>query len=124
MLIDSTIFIHYLRGNEKAKDFLQSSTEQLFTSVIVVMEIVIGLKKRDLTANFLFFLQKNNIQIVHITNSISQTAFDNFLRYHHQGLGIADSLIAACALSKTNKLATHNTKHFSMIESLKPITPY
>jgi predicted nucleic acid-binding protein len=124
MLIDSTIFIHYLRGNKKAKDFLEDPSQDLFTSVIVVMEIVIGLKRKGLVESFLLFLEKNNIQVVHISRNISRSAFDNFLKYHHQGLGIADSLIAACALSKTGKLATHNIKHFSMLKTLKLITPY
>jgi predicted nucleic acid-binding protein len=66
MLVDSTIFIHYLRGKKQAREFLTNPPETLSTSVIVVMEIVAGLKKRDLTDSFFAFLQKQHQNTLYI----------------------------------------------------------
>ena len=124
MLIDSTVFIDYLRGKEKAKKFLENPQERLITSVIVVMEIIAGLKRKKEIEDFLLLAQELNIEIIHLSFSISQTAFELFKDLHYQGLGIADSLIAATSLEEKQKLVTHNTKHFKVIKNLNLTIPY
>jgi len=124
MLIDSTIFIDYLRGKEEAKTFLNSPPESLTTSIIVVMEIIAGLYEKEEMEDFLLLVQELNIEIIHLSNSISQTAFLLFKNFYRRGLGIADSLIAATAIEKKDKIATHNAKHFSSIKEVSLTTPY
>jgi predicted nucleic acid-binding protein len=52
-------------------------------------------------------------------------ALSDFTAYHlSHGLGLLDSLIAACALSRSAVLCTFNKKHYKMISGLKTEQPY
>ncbi len=124
MLVDTTVFIDYLRGIKSAKDFLENQQETLATSIIVVMEIIAGLKNKSQIKSFLTLLYKLDIEIIHISSSISEIAFDIYLEMRFLGIGIADSLIAATTVNQNTKLATHNIKHFSSIPNLTTLLPY
>ena len=54
-----------------------------------------------------------------------QRALSDFLTYHlSHGLGLLDSLIAACAVGLSATLCTFNVKHYSVIPSLVTVQPY
>ena len=123
MLVDSTVFIDYLRGNKKAKDFLFQN-KNLITSVIVVMEIIVGFSKNKDVGDFLDLLEYLDIEIVHISSTISYKALKLFKQYHYEGIGIADSFIAATAYEEKHAIATHNTKHFAPLLHFDTVHPY
>ncbi len=123
MLVDSTVFIDYLRGNNKAKEFLFQN-KHLITSVVVVMEIIVGFSSKKDTFDFLHLLEELDIEIIHISSSISYKAFELFQQYFRSGLGIADSFIAATAQEEKQAIATHNTRHFSQLEHFDILQPY
>ncbi|MBI4067558.1 PIN domain-containing protein [Candidatus Gottesmanbacteria bacterium] len=123
MVVDSTVFIDYLRGNKKAKDFLFQN-KNLITSVVVVMEIIVGFSKSKDMDDFLDLLEYLDIEIIHISSTISYKALELFKHYHHDGLGIADSFIAATAFAEKQAVATHNTKHFYPIMHFDAVNPY
>lgn len=124
MLVDSTVIIDYLRGEKKAKNFLEDYTKPLTVSVIVVMEIVAGLNNRKNIKDFFLLLSNLNIEVIQIIFSISQKALDLFIQYKEKGIGMADCFIAATAIEEKQKLATHNLKHFSLIRDLEVSRPY
>lgn len=124
MLVDSTVFIDYLRGNNKAKEFLLQSKKPFITSVVVVMEIFIGFSSKKDAFSFLRLLDELQIEVVHISTTISHKSLELFKQYYHDGIGIADSFIAATAFEEKHAIATHNTKHFSPFMHFDIVVPY
>ncbi|MBU1110285.1 type II toxin-antitoxin system VapC family toxin [Patescibacteria group bacterium] len=124
MLVDTNLFIDFLKGNPKAKDFFQNKTE-LVTSVLVVMEIIAGLpKKRDIP-KLEKFLESAEVKIMPVTQEISDQAYMLYGKYFHKSrLGIPDAFIAATALVLGQDLATLNIKHFKDIKEISTIRPY
>jgi predicted nucleic acid-binding protein len=54
-----------------------------------------------------------------------QRALTYFTSFHlTQGLGLIDSLIAACAVGQSATLCTFNVKHYRMIPGLVTAQPY
>ncbi len=52
-------------------------------------------------------------------------AVPDFTAYHlSHNLGLLDSLIAACATSRSATLCTFNTKHYRIIPNLVMVQPY
>jgi len=119
MLLDTTIFIDFLKGKKKIKEFLEKE-KNLFTSVVVLMEILAGLKGKKQAKSFEKFLAESLITVYHINKQISSLALDLFKDYFYSSnLGIADSIIAATAIVYKEKLVTANIKHFKPVKNLK-----
>lgn len=124
MLLDSTIFIDFLRGNAAAKDFLEEN-ENLSTSFLVVMEVVAGLPDKQQAIHFEKFLVKAQIPVLTASEQISRRSYQIFSRnYHRSKVGIVDALIASTAIEYGERLATHNIKHFKLIDELQVERPY
>jgi len=65
------------------------------------------------------------LPVVWLSEAGSIRALSDFTAYHlSHGLGLLDSLIAACALSRSAVLCTFNKKHYKMIPGLKTEQPY
>lgn len=124
MLLDTNIFIDFLKGNLHAKTFFEKE-QPIATSIICVMEIIIGLSaKKDVKA-FENFLQSALIHVYLLNERISKKAYELFIDYHKsRGIGIADVFIAATAIVNSEKLATLNLKHFSGIKDVSALKPY
>lgn len=125
MVIDSTILVDILRGRLEANKFLESTGEKLLISRAGVMEMIRGSRnKRELKAIFKL-IDNLRIEIVEISQEISQTAGNIFETYwHSHGIGAMDAFIAATALVFKEKLASHNLKHFKPIKGLSLTVPY
>lgn len=125
MVIDTTVFIDFFRGEKKAEEFLINTNEPFVISRVVLMELIRGLKsKRDIKV-LLKQLASLTIEVKELDEEISQTAGSLFEAYYHShGLGIMDALVAATAFVQKNNLTTHNLKHFNFIKGLKLIKPY
>ncbi|MBI5358806.1 hypothetical protein HZB69_04245 [Candidatus Amesbacteria bacterium] len=60
-----------------------------------------------------------------VNEEISLLAGELFRDYYaSNGIGIIDCFIAATAMERRKKLATHNSKHFKFIKDLELIIPY
>ena len=65
------------------------------------------------------------LSIVWPTEADCARALSEFAAFHlTQGLGLLDSLIAACALGRSATLCTFNTKHYRSISGLVIQEPY
>ena len=119
VVFDTDILIWYLRGNEKARHFMESAPYQRRAlSSLTFMELLQGcrnvLEAREVKA----FISENISLVIHPDEVISRRAIA--LLEHHafpHGLRVVDALIAASALETASSLATGNAKHY------RPITP-
>lgn len=65
------------------------------------------------------------LPVVWLSEADGVRALSDFTAYHlSHGLGLLDSLIAACALSRSAVLCTFNKKHYEMILGLVTEQPY
>ena len=121
MIVDSDILIWYLRGNQRAKSFLESlSFADRQLSILSVMELYQGARnKKELTEIRRFWINHFS-EVCPIREEISSLAAD--LIYDHalpSGLRSGDAIIAATALFHKVPLATANVKHFRSISGLQ-----
>lgn len=125
MVIDTTVFVDFFRGEKKAEGFLLNTNEPLIISRAVLMELIRGLKSKKDIKILLKQLSSLAIELKELDEAISQTAGSLYQTYYHSnGLGIMDALVAATAIVGKNNLITHNLKHFNFIKDLKLIRPY
>ena len=125
MVIDSTVLVDAIRGKEEALNFFSTAKESLSISRIGVIEMVRGAKTKKDVSFVLKLIKDLNIDIIEVSKEISKLAGDLFESYYHKyGLGAMDSFIAATAVVKKEKLASHNLKHFKFIKDLELIIPY
>jgi hypothetical protein len=121
-LVDTDILIWYLRGNTKAAKYLESLSFSI--SAVTYKELVQGMRNKEELQILRATLKNWNIDTVHIDNSISAKAMfyveEHFLSHN---LRLADSLVAATAVSCGMDLATANIKHYKSIKELQ-LTPF
>lgn len=121
-IIDSDIFIDFLRGENKAVNWLpRQKTEATLFSAVTEVELVSGKannnsKNKELLMNLLLQFTK-----IPIDNPLAELAGD-IRRQHNMSLG--DSVIAASALLHKATLITRNTKDFKKVPHLKIMAPY
>ena len=120
ILVDTDIIIDFLRGREKAKDFLLSLLDEstLYCSAITVAEIYAGMRKHE--------KQKtdglvDSLHIIDVNREIAEKAGEYKKNIKRQSLELDDCLIAASAFVKGAVLATGNGKHYPMSDIEKII---
>jgi predicted nucleic acid-binding protein len=123
-LLDTSIFVDYLRGNAAARTWLGGfSTDEMAYSVVTAAELFAGCRNaRERTA-----IEKELAlyPMIHISGAISQTALDWYREYHFShGVGFLDCLIGASAYHYGLTLCTLNDKHFRPLPDLKVERPY
>lgn len=118
MLVDTDVLIWYLRGQEKAAQFL-NALPALTLSAVNYMELVQGCRSKDELARLKKDLAARKARVLPITEAISARA-SALVEMHFlgDGLQMADALIAATAIEHGLILATANTKHFAPIGGL------
>ncbi|MCU0340292.1 MAG: type II toxin-antitoxin system VapC family toxin [Spirosomaceae bacterium] len=119
LLVDSNIFINYLRGYVPEKAFIESiGKANMGLSVIVEMELYNGVLNR----NEYVKIKKELLGMIRIpiNEEISNTALLLSQQYalSHQ-MSVSDTLIAATALVFDLELLTYNLKDFRFIPGLK-----
>ena len=120
ILIDTDILINFLRGTEKARDFLSASVDEatIYCSVITVAEIYAGMRDHEQkkTEELL-----DSLNIIDVTREIAEKAGSYKNRIKSQNFEIDDCIIAATAFSKQAVLVTGNGKHYPMTDIEKII---
>jgi predicted nucleic acid-binding protein len=118
VLPDTDVLIDFLRGHAKAIALVRSSEDRLILSAIVVSELyagVRGTKEETVLDEFvaLFKVLPVSAEIARAGGLLKR----DFGRSH--GVGLADALLAATALSENAELKTLNTRHYPMIQGLR-----
>ncbi|MDL1909506.1 type II toxin-antitoxin system VapC family toxin [Chloroflexi bacterium CFX6] len=123
-LLDTSIFIDFLRGSETAKAWIGGfSTGELAYSVVTAAELLAGCRNRREQG----IVEKELMlyPVVHISGAISQTALDWYRQFHlSHGIGFLDCLIGASAHHYGLTICTLNDKHFHPLPEVKVERPY
>ncbi len=119
-VFDSTVLIAHLRGGDRATALLIARRrEERLVSVVSRVEIEGGMRSAERADVARLF---GVVTMVPVSDAIAQRAGAH-LRAHrrsHQGIDLADYLIAATVDVHDAVLATLNVKHFPMFEGLRP----
>ena len=120
ILIDTDVIVDFLRGYTKAISYVENHSAEIVLSSIVVAELYAGVRD-DERARLDDFVTL--FPILPITSEIAK-AGGLFKRDYHKsyGIGLADALMAATAVTEDAELKTLNTKHYPMLKGLK--APY
>ncbi|MHB8778855.1 MAG: PIN domain-containing protein [Anaerolineales bacterium] len=123
-LLDTSIFIDYLRGSETAKAWMNNfSTGELAYSVVTAAELLAGCRNRreqDIVEKELALYP-----VVHISGAISQTALEWYRQFYlSHSVGFLDCLIGASAHHYGLAVCTLNDKHFRPLPDLTVERPY
>lgn len=120
VLIDTDILIDAGRGLTDAIACLQLIEQEAVPAISVVtqMELLVGCQNKTELRNLDRFL--NRFQIVKLNEQITDKSVDLLRRFRlSHGLLIADSLIAATALSLEKPFVTKNQRDYRFIADLQ-----
>src|SRR3989344_3236445 len=124
LVIDSTIFIDYLRDYEPAVDFFNSLSlnnyRDVLFSAVTETELIAGKSCTNPEIRNQIILMLNSFIKIDVTNPIALLAGD--IRRENQVL-TPDALIAATAIINKVELLTRNVKDFEKIKNLKVRSP-
>lgn len=123
-LLDTTVAIDHLRGEQAAVDLLRGlveNDETVAASEIVRFELAAGVRDDELPALEQFF---SAVSWVAVGEDVARAAGELARKHRRASSGIddADYLIAATALLLEADLLTTNVRHFPMLPGLQP--PY
>ena len=118
-LLDTCIFIDYLRGEEGVYDIFTNNVKiKQAMSTVTMMELIIGaFNKREVN-----YIKKafKNIDIIYIDKEISMLAENMVTEYSKShNLHINDALIAATSIKNNIELITYNVSDFKFIPDIK-----
>jgi len=123
-LVDTSIFVDFLRGSETAKEWINGLPKgALAYSVVTAAELLAGCRnqrEQELVENELALYP-----MVYISGAISVTAWEWYRQFHlSHGVGFLDCLIGASAHHYGLTVCTLNDKHFRPFTNLKVVHPY
>ncbi len=123
-LLDTTVAIDHLRGDQAAVDLLRGLVEDdetIAASEVVRFELVAGVRDDELSTLERFF---SAIAWIPIGEDVARAAGELARKHRraYSGIDDADYLIAATALLLEADLVTTNVRHFPMLPGLRP--PY
>ena len=116
-LVDTTIFVKQLRGDEQSDTFLRNKKDELGISYITWGELLQGVRRKQHSQAIALLMQPS--KVVWGSRRIEKQAIDLLQQYFSKGLNLFDALIAATAMEHKLILVTHNAKHFQGIRGLK-----
>lgn len=121
ILVDTDVLIAHLRGVEPARNWLRKTRAAgpLAVSVVSIAELTGGMRsveRREVWALL------GALRAEPVTELVARRAGELMRQYRrsHNGIGIADYLIAATAQLHGQQLATLNVRHFPMFADLRP----
>lgn len=121
IVFDTTIIIDILRGVDAARRFYLQLDDVPMCSEVTRVEVLSGMRspERSTTRRLL-----DALDWAPVDGPIASRAgaFGRQHRASHQGLGLADLVIAATAAVNEAKLVTLNARHFPMLDRV--VVPY
>lgn len=122
-LVDTDVLIDVQRGHPPALAWFAGQAELPGVPGFVVMELLQDARKAHETRQSLKLVAP--LRIVWPTGVDCNRALSDFTAYHlWHGLGLLDSLIAACAIGQSATLYTFNAKHYQVVPNLVTSEPY
>lgn len=121
LLIDTDVLIDYLRGTTQAVSYLEGTEDRLAISVISVAELFSGVRKGPERQQLENFLTAFDIVPLDPRIAVKAGLFRRDFGKSH-GVGLADAMIAATAMTLGASLVTLNVKHFPMLKEV--VVPY
>jgi len=119
ILLDTDVLIWYLRGNQKAYDFIHS-LNGFAISAVTYMELVQGMRDKAELRQLKRTLKQWNVKTLYMNEEISALALfyveEYFLSHSMQ---LADALIGATCSNYGLALCTANDKHYKIIKELE-----
>ncbi len=120
-LLDTSVAIDHLRGEQVAVDLLKGlvgGQEPVVASEVVRFELLAGVRDDELEALEQFF---SALSWIPVEEEMTATAGALARRHRraHSGIDDVDYLIAATALVLDAELLTTNVRHFPMIAGLR-----
>ena len=120
MVIDTSIFIEFLRKKDKTQTsfFKINDSDNLNLSVITLYELLMGATNEQKLKDIKILIQNIKIlpfdeEVAYQANSIYQS-----LKKKNKIIEFRDIFIAATCLVNNQKILTLNKKHFSRIDNL------
>ena len=118
MIFDTDVMIWAFRGNAKALDAIDATTERAISSVSY-MELLQGVRNKSEMLSMKRFLSTLGFLVLPVTAGISSRAVaimeSTALR---SDLGVCDAFIFATALDTGDTLLSGNAKHFKEVPLL------
>ena len=119
MLFDTDILIWIQRGNQRASELIDESTNRAI-SMQTYMELLQGAQSKKQHIVIRDCLKEFDFKIVPLTENIGHRASIYVEEYAlSHGVRAGDAIIAATAMENNLTLATGNAKHFQPIPGLK-----
>lgn len=121
ILVDSDVLIAHLRGFEPARAWLRKARTSgpLAVSVVSIAELTGGMRSAERREVWALL---SALRAEPVTKLVARRAGEFMRQYRrsHNGIAIADYLIAATAELRGQQLATLNVRHFPMFADLQP----
>ena len=122
-LLDTDVLIDIQRGHSPALAWFMNLSDLPSVPGFVIMELIQDAKNAHQVRKALKLVAP--LPIVWPTEADCTHALSNFTAYHlSHNLGLIDSLIAACAVSRSATLCTFNVKHYKVVPGLAIEQPY
>lgn len=122
-LLNTDVLIDIQRGHPPAVAWFATLAELPSVPGFVVMELIQDAQNAQQVRKALKLIAP--LSIVWPTEADCNRALSDFTAYHlSHGMGLLDSMIAACALGLSATLCTFNIKHFSVVPGLLLEQPY
>lgn len=122
-LLDTDVLIDIQRGHPSAIGWFASLPDTPSVPGIVVMELIQGAANPEQVQEALDLVTP--LPRIWPTEADCNLALSNFAAFHvSNGLGLLDSLIAACAIGRLATLCSFNAKHYRIVPGLDLEQPY
>lgn len=122
-LLDTDILIDVLRGHAPALEWFARQEELPAVPGFVVMELIQDASDKHRVNKALKLVEP--LAVVWPSATDCHWAISVFRTFHlSHGLGLLDSLIAACAVGRQATLLTFNGKHYRPLPELETEEPY
>jgi len=119
LLLDTDVLVDFLRGYNRAVNFVNANSSRIILSSIVVAELYAGINGESelkVLENFISLFR-----VLPVTSEIAKTGGLYKRDYgKSHGVGLADAIIAASCKAGNAELKTLNVRHYPMINGLKP----
>lgn len=123
LLLDTDILIDIQRGRSQAVTWFTGLRELPSVPGLVAMELIQGAQNAQQVHQALKLVAP--LPIVWPTEADCTRALSDFAAFHlSHGMGLLDSLIAACAIGLSATLCTFNSKHYRAVSGLVTTEPY
>jgi predicted nucleic acid-binding protein len=122
-LLDTDVLIDIQRGHVAAVAWFATLTDLPSVPGLVIMELIQDAQNMQQVRQALRLVAP--LPMVWPTSTDCDRALADFTSYHlSHGLGLLDSLIAACAIGLSATLCTFNIKHYRVLPGLVTEQPY